>query len=271
MFGRRNNFNSQFKCLKCSKKIGLRDMQKAGSALYFLSGPNGNYCRNCYSDIPREQSKPISDERRIPPPVTKVIQGNRKTPVIKARCNLCGSVIVQSDLRSNQSGETSPRMFEGEQLCAPCWDYVFDKPRQPRDLPTQRVETSFQNGLSHSTSAQSPRVIGYRDSNGQIIYEEYLWSEEWRTMRQVALARSGYCCSICKASRNDTQLDVHHNTYDRLGDEQPSDLIVLCRSCHDHYHDRLRPKQLGTNNKLQHLAESLPEDFFIEDLDDIPF
>lgn len=34
-------------------------------------------------------------------------------------------------------------------------------------------------------------------------------------------------------------LDVHHNTYERRGQERPSDLIALCRPCHEKHHDIL--------------------------------
>ena len=30
---------------------------------------------------------------------------------------------------------------------------------------------------------------------------------------------------------------VHHRTYDRLGHEEAADLVVLCGSCHDRFHD----------------------------------
>jgi len=32
------------------------------------------------------------------------------------------------------------------------------------------------------------------------------------------------------------RLDVHHLLYDRLGHEKLSDLIVLCRLCHNAFH-----------------------------------
>jgi hypothetical protein len=40
---------------------------------------------------------------------------------------------------------------------------------------------------------------------------------------------------LCAAE--DVQLDVHHNTYERLGGEEISDVIPLCRECHQGYED----------------------------------
>ena len=44
----------------------------------------------------------------------------------------------------------------------------------------------------------------------------------------------GYRCQVC--GERDTRLDVHHNTYDRYGDEGPFDLVALCGGCHEVFH-----------------------------------
>ena len=67
-------------------------------------------------------------------------------------------------------------------------------------------------------------------------YTAYLHSKHWKKVRSVALQKAGYKCQAC--STKDTILDVHHNSYDRLGNEDPSDLIVLCRSCHAKVHEK---------------------------------
>lgn len=42
-----------------------------------------------------------------------------------------------------------------------------------------------------------------------------------------------FTCQRCKEKLPPGALDVHHLTYERLGNERPSDLQVLCRSkCH---------------------------------------
>lgn len=67
-------------------------------------------------------------------------------------------------------------------------------------------------------------------------YREYLKSPYWKRTRKKALQRASYRCQIC--SSKDEILDVHHNSYDRLGAEDPSDLIVLCRPCHSKVHGK---------------------------------
>jgi hypothetical protein len=65
-------------------------------------------------------------------------------------------------------------------------------------------------------------------------YEDYLRTPEWRARRQEALKRAQYRCYLCNT--NQSPLEVHHRTYERLGAEAPEDLYVLCDSCHQWYH-----------------------------------
>jgi hypothetical protein len=69
-----------------------------------------------------------------------------------------------------------------------------------------------------------------------LSYSDYLLTEHWQQMRKAALHRAGYACQLCNAS--DTQLDVHHRTYERLGQEDEMDLTVLCRRCHSRFHGK---------------------------------
>jgi hypothetical protein len=66
-------------------------------------------------------------------------------------------------------------------------------------------------------------------------YHEYLASPEWRSRREWALERADHRCQLCNSTR--TPLHVHHRTYERLGAEFPSDVIVLCEACHGTFHD----------------------------------
>lgn len=65
-------------------------------------------------------------------------------------------------------------------------------------------------------------------------YADYLKTDHWRRTRQDALARCGHKCMVCGSKIG---LEVHHNTYERRGQELPSDVIVLCRTCHQTFHD----------------------------------
>lgn len=62
------------------------------------------------------------------------------------------------------------------------------------------------------------------------IYQRHITSKKWqRFKRRVKLSR-GECCERCGAAS--VGLEVHHVTYERLGNELPSDVLVLCHRCH---------------------------------------
>jgi 5-methylcytosine-specific restriction endonuclease McrA len=60
-------------------------------------------------------------------------------------------------------------------------------------------------------------------------YEAYIRSTRWKNMRKDIL-RIRDRCEGCGTKHF---LELHHKTYERLGRESPSDLEVLCRSCHE--------------------------------------
>lgn len=64
-------------------------------------------------------------------------------------------------------------------------------------------------------------------------YAEYLKSEHWGRARRAALEYADYRCVLCNSSKH---LEVHHNTYERIGTEAPRDLVVLCADCHARHH-----------------------------------
>jgi ParB/RepB/Spo0J family partition protein len=66
-------------------------------------------------------------------------------------------------------------------------------------------------------------------------YSDYLRTDAWRKKREQALERAGHRCQLCGCPHH---LDVHHNTYERVGAELPVDLVVLCRLCHRVHHER---------------------------------
>jgi hypothetical protein len=85
-------------------------------------------------------------------------------------------------------------------------------------------------------------------------YYSYLKTDHWRDVRQAALVRAGHKCQLCSATQ---LLEVHHNTYERLGCERPEDLVVLCDRCHTVFHvqrdKRTRRKILRRNPKTKKL------------------
>jgi len=66
-----------------------------------------------------------------------------------------------------------------------------------------------------------------------INYHEYIHSEIWRARASEMIRKGGYRCQQCG---NIGKLEVHHNAYNRLGAELDSDLLVVCKKCHEKIH-----------------------------------
>lgn len=72
-------------------------------------------------------------------------------------------------------------------------------------------------------------------------YQRYLHSKAWRDRRREALRLADHRCARCHRQGD---LEVHHRSYERFGDERPEDLLVLCARCHRREHGiAYRPKR----------------------------
>ena len=67
-------------------------------------------------------------------------------------------------------------------------------------------------------------------------YDDYIKSPQWRQIRAMMLNKYGKC-QLCSSTKN---LEVHHNSYDHIGEEKEhlEDLVVLCHDCHSKFHNK---------------------------------
>jgi hypothetical protein len=78
-----------------------------------------------------------------------------------------------------------------------------------------------------------------RDEEDAIIetyrfdYDGYLQTAEWREKRRQVMERDG---GLCQGCRKRPAENVHHLTYDHVGEEFLHELIALCRRCHSRLH-----------------------------------
>jgi len=85
---------------------------------------------------------------------------------------------------------------------------------------------------------------------GEVLmsYQDYLQSDHWKNIRRRKIDMVHGCCEGTVTDNSGYKwgchrtnaLEVHHLTYERLGRERLSDLMVLCPICHRHTH-RLTP------------------------------
>lgn len=66
-----------------------------------------------------------------------------------------------------------------------------------------------------------------------INYYSYIKSTEWRKKADEAKSRAGHRCQVCNRPQSIVTLNAHHRTYERLGNERPEDITVLCHECHE--------------------------------------
>lgn len=69
-------------------------------------------------------------------------------------------------------------------------------------------------------------------------YKEYLQTKHWKMFARLAKKKAGWICNACSSGDN---LNVHHLTYERRGNEKFSDVVVLCKECHEKVHEINKP------------------------------
>lgn len=122
-----------------------------------------------------------------------------------------------------------------------------DSPNQQKreeKLASWKEELLFANAIRSAVGQvavpQLKRFIVQteQETEKSVRYREYIQSTAWRKKAEEAKARAGNRCQICNKSRAEVQLEAHHRTYERLGNELPEDITVLCRDCHQLYEDK---------------------------------
>ena len=89
--------------------------------------------------------------------------------------------------------------------------------------------------LAQLARTRGVRACGFRD------YETYLASPHWRSVRQRVLEaqQTRLQRNVCEGcGKEGVGFDVHHKTYERLGNELIEDCQVLCEQCHHKLHRR---------------------------------
>ncbi len=117
--------------------------------------------------------------------------------------------------------------------------YFIYKPIEPPKSPEQ---TFYNESIAKykDTSLADFNFVELLAESRQFMSAEdksiYLQSPEWFRLRQSVFIRNNSECQSCGSKNN---LEVHHITYARLGNENPNDLITLCggeNGCHGKLH-----------------------------------
>ena len=79
-----------------------------------------------------------------------------------------------------------------------------------------------------------------------IDYKKYINSPQWKHKRLLRLKVDRFKCRTCGETEN---LECHHVTYDRLGNEDLEDLITLCKACHKAITNVIRDRRYKSSPK----------------------
>jgi hypothetical protein len=94
------------------------------------------------------------------------------------------------------------------------------------------------------------QILAFSRDIENLDYYEYIQSSVWKQKAESAKGMAGYRCQVCNKNKDEVVLNTHHRTYERLGNEKPEDLTVLCKECHSLYEISKRiPKPPKNYNK----------------------
>nr|WP_319997596.1 hypothetical protein [uncultured Draconibacterium sp.] len=157
--------------------------------------------------------KRIEDCCRNPLEIITIDRKNHDLYFLYKQCLNCGG-------STNRTRPLSSKKF-GDEIRGE-FDYgSFEKWKENRDLEYNELSIVKKN-------------FNYFNSP-YYKYCEYLNSQEWKDKRDLALKRDNFKCQKCKIKVAD---DVHHLTYENLGNEKLSELLSVCRECHIEIHKK---------------------------------
>jgi uncharacterized membrane protein YccC len=91
-------------------------------------------------------------------------------------------------------------------------------------------------GRERVNQARRDAAAAWRDSFWD-RYSAYMKSEEWKTIRQRIMDRArADGTPMCERCAEVRATDVHHQTYEHVFHELDSELLALCRPCHQDQH-----------------------------------
>lgn len=100
--------------------------------------------------------------------------------------------------------------------------------------------TDFDDALNESWKENKQAAISgiYQEERGLNFawwewHTQYLKSPEWAANRRKVIQRSQGLCEGCREAE---PVEVHHLSYDHVGDELLFELVALCKACHDKAH-----------------------------------
>jgi hypothetical protein len=104
-----------------------------------------------------------------------------------------------------------------------------------------KTKEECQNAIDVDLTVNTEEIDRKRDQTRDVNkearkywYQCYLLSEQWKTRRSAVMARDNHMCQYCGGEAT----EVHHLTYENIGNEPLEELIAICRMCHEDQHSK---------------------------------
>ena len=106
------------------------------------------------------------------------------------------------------------------------------------------LKSDFQDARDHREKIWHVILINSHPNNKSVDYKKYLKSKAWFEKRETFFDQFGRLCACGQPAT-----ELHHKTYDNIGQENLSDLVGLCKFCHQdiHHHQKRFEVILGDN------------------------
>jgi hypothetical protein len=125
-------------------------------------------------------------------------------------------------------------------------EYLITGGGYPDNLPMwnnyEIVESYYMKFLQQLFDRKYELLKNYYQNRNQDwwdLYNAYLFSSQWENTRQARLMMDSYRCQMrLSGCTYDEHLQVHHESYDNIGDEPMDDLLTVCHNCHQLIHGR---------------------------------
>lgn len=86
----------------------------------------------------------------------------------------------------------------------------------------------------------------------KVKYKQYLRSEEWKSLRNTILLKK----TKCQCCEKKNAVDVHHMVYRNYVDTKISDLLPVCRDCHNYIHLAIKDNYISQDvERLDEIKE----------------
>jgi len=81
------------------------------------------------------------------------------------------------------------------------------------------------------------KIIECKDTGEKVVgYKNYLKTKHWKYKRISIYRKYDRRCTKCGEAFQLIDSNVHHLTYERVGNELDEDLVLLCKECHKKVH-----------------------------------